>query len=233
MTNGDFIKGEPPTEIDAMIKKADGILDAAQQTVQKIGVATGNLSQITGKINSGQGTVGALINDKSAYQQVNAGATEFREDMEALKHNFLLRGFFKKRGYEDSSDLTKYAVAELPDSPPAQQFTYSAGKLFDKPDSAKLKDEKTLKAAGDYLQSHPFDLAVVAAYTGPTGDTDKDRTLAEARALAVREYLVNNFSFDDTRLKTAGIGKTVEEASSVAILIYPPRAKAAEALKRR
>ncbi len=29
--------------------------------------------------------------------------------MEALKHNFLLRGFFKKRGYEDSDELGKHA----------------------------------------------------------------------------------------------------------------------------
>ena len=37
-------------------------------------------------------------------QQAEAGVTDFQENMEALKHNFLLRGYFKKRGYEDSSD---------------------------------------------------------------------------------------------------------------------------------
>jgi hypothetical protein len=30
--------------------------------------------------------------------------------MEALKHNFLLSGFFKKRGYEDSNDLEANAI---------------------------------------------------------------------------------------------------------------------------
>jgi outer membrane protein OmpA-like peptidoglycan-associated protein len=223
--NGDFIAGESPTEFAALLKKADAILDGAQQTVQNINQTTAKLDSITGKVNAGQGTVGALINDKSAYQQVNAGATEFREDMEALKHNFLLRGFFKNRGYEDSADLTKYAIPQLPANPPAQQFTYRADKLFDKPDSAKLKDEKTLKPAGEYLQSHPFGLAVVAVSTGMKGDTDKDRVLAQARAYAAREYLVQNFRFDDTRVKTAGIGKARDDGSTVAVLVYPPAAR--------
>ena len=54
------------------------------------------------------------------------------------------------------------------------------------------------------------------------GDTDKDSTLAEARAVAAREYLVQNFRFDDTRVKTAGLGKTGQDESTVAVLIYAP-----------
>ena len=62
--------------------------------------------------------MGALINDKTVYREASAGATAFPDDMEALKHNFLLRGFFKKRGYEDSEELTKHAIAQLPAEPP-------------------------------------------------------------------------------------------------------------------
>jgi outer membrane protein OmpA-like peptidoglycan-associated protein len=222
-------------EMAALLKKADAILDGAQTAVQTIGEATNNVNGITAKINSGQGTVGALVNDRSAYQRVNAGVAEFQEDMEALKHNFLLRGYFKNRGYEDSTDLTKYSIAQLPAGPAGRQFTYDPGKLFEQPDSAKLKDPKMLRQAGEYLQDNPFGLAVVAVYTGMKGDTDKDRVLAEARALVVREHLTQNFRFDDTRVKTAGMGKNKEEASSVEILVYPPAVNTAGAggLKRR
>jgi hypothetical protein len=34
--------------------------------------------------------------------QAQAGVTDFKENMEAMKHNFLLSGYFKKRGYEDT-----------------------------------------------------------------------------------------------------------------------------------
>jgi len=37
--------------------------------------------------------------------------------MEALKHNILIRGFFKKRGYEDSEELTKHEIPKLPPGP--------------------------------------------------------------------------------------------------------------------
>jgi len=51
----------------------------------------------------------------------------------------------------------------LPDKPVAKKFDYEAKKIFDKPDAAKLKDEKTLNDAGNYPQNNPFGLAVVAA----------------------------------------------------------------------
>ena len=39
------------------------------------------------------------------------------------------------------------------------------------------------------------------------GDTQIDLVLTEARAMVVREYLVENFGFDDSQLKTLGMGK--------------------------
>jgi hypothetical protein len=68
---------------------------------------------MSGKINQGSGTMGALINDKSMYQHVNKAASELQENMDALKHNFLLNGFFQKRGYDNSADLTKHQIAHL------------------------------------------------------------------------------------------------------------------------
>ena len=55
------------------------------------------------------------------------------------------------------------------------------------------------------------------------GDTDKEKTLSEARALVVREYLVKNFKMDDTRVKTLGLGKSsTADAAGVSVLVYPP-----------
>ncbi len=41
---------------------------------------------------------------------------------------------------------------------------------------------------------------------GMKGDTDKVRELTGAQALVVRDYLVQNFQIDDTRVKTMGLG---------------------------
>src|SRR5437763_730313 len=145
-----------------------------------------------------------------------------QEDMEALKHNLLLRGFFNKRGYEDSADLTKHEISQLPAAPVSKNFTYEAAKIFDKPDTAKLKSAKALNEAGKFLEANPFGLAVVSAYTDMKGDTEKNRLLTEARAMVVRNYLVQNFKFDDTRIKTIGKGESADGNSpGVEILVYP------------
>jgi phospholipid/cholesterol/gamma-HCH transport system substrate-binding protein len=219
--NGDSIQSEPPLQFSDLIKKTNGILDSAQGAMQSIDDTANNFKNISSKINGGTGTMGALVNDKSIYRNANAAVTALQEDMEALKHNFLLRGFFRKRGYEDSSDLGKHDVAQLPARPYVRSFDYDAGKLFDRPDTAKLKKGKILNEAGRFLEQNPFGLAVVACYTQTKGDAEKNRVLTDARAMVVRNYLAENFKFDDSRIKTIGLGESREDRSKLRILIYP------------
>jgi len=225
LKSGDTIPSAPPIDISDLIQKTDKILDTTQGTLQNMEGATDNLKSISAKINRGQGTVGALINDKTIYREASAGAAAFDDDMEALKHNFLLRGFFKKRGYEDSDELTKYAIAKLPAEPYSKRFSLDAGQIFDKPDTAKLKNKKSLTEVGQFLEQNKFGIAVVAARGGVTGDTDKVRESTEAQAMTVREYLVQNFHLDDTRIKIIGLGKAEAEGEShkLEILVYPVR----------
>ena len=228
VNDGDIIQSEPPLEIAELVKKADRLLDSAGGAMQELDATVTNLNSISSKINQGSGTVGALVNDRSVYNNFNAGATAFQENMEALKHNFLLRGFFKKRGYEDESDLTKDAIAQLPAATPARRFTYDSEKVFDKADTAKLKKPKLLDDAGRFLENSRFGLAVIAVSADMKGDSDKDRLLTQARAMVIRDYLVQNFKLDDKRLKTIGLGKSpgVNEGSSVDVIVYSPEEKA-------
>jgi len=129
---------------------------------------------------------------RALTDEAQAGIAAFRDDMEALQHNFLLRGFFEKRGYNDTSELTKHAVSRLPAQEPAKEFDYESKEIFDKPDNAKLNNKKPLDAAGKYLEENPFGLAIVAS-SEAKGDTDKVRLLTEARAKIVRDYLTQNF----------------------------------------
>ena len=223
VNDGDTIQGQPPVQFSDLLNKANELLDTTKGAVQNIDATADNLKSITGKINQGQGTIGALINNKKVYQNVNAAASAMQEDMEALKHNFFLRGFFKRRGYEDVADLKQNEISQLPGKPAAKTFVYKATNVFDKPDTAELKDGKTLDDAGTYLQNNQFGLAVIAAYTDMKGDSSKDRLLTEARAMVARDYLVKHFKLQDTRIKTIGLGKSEKapEGGSVEVLIFP------------
>ncbi|MGA2696668.1 MAG: MlaD family protein [Terriglobales bacterium] len=238
--DGDIIASLPPLEMSDLLQKTSGILDSSQQAIQNATRATANLDSISAKIDGGQGTAGALVNDKQLYNnleqtssamrdtmvEAQVGVTDFQENMEAMKHNFFLRGYFKTRGYEDSAELAKNEIEKLPQGTPAKEFTYSAKQLFDKSDSGKLKNQKILNASGEFLANNQFGFAVVVASTGMEGDTQKDIVLTEARSMVVREYLVENYGFDDSQLKTLGMGKQPDANSDVGwgkvqIFIYP------------
>lgn len=225
LRNGDTIQSQPPIQIAELIGKASEILGNADSAVRNLDAISSDFQSVASKINSGKGTVGALVNDRSMYQKANAAVSNFQDDTEALKHSFLLRGFFRQRGYEDESELTKDAIAAMPVGTPLKQFSYDASKIFGKHNQdARLKDSKPLNEAGHFLESNSFGLAVVAVSTGRTGDTDQDRKVAEARAAMVREYLAGHFHFDDTRLKTLAVGKSAEEGDQgkVEIAAFPP-----------
>lgn len=240
VTDGEILKSQPPLQMSDMLKKMNGILDSSQQAIHNTTLATEHLNSVSAKIDSGQGTVGALINDKQLYSnleqstatlqttmvQAQSGVTDFQENMEALKHNFLLKGYFKKRGYEDSASLGAHEIGTLPVGAPAKTFTYTARQLFDDRTSAKLKNQKSLNAVGDYLAQNPFGVAVVVASTGMEGDTQKDLVLTQARSMVVREYLAGNFDFDNDLLKTMGTGKqkgatTDSDWGEIQILVFP------------
>jgi phospholipid/cholesterol/gamma-HCH transport system substrate-binding protein len=222
LKGGETIDSEPPLDISDLFQKANQLLDTGQGALESIQGTADNMNMITAKVNTGQGTVGKLINDSTLYRQAAAGVTSMHDDADALKHNFLLRGFFKDRGFADPAEVKEHAVAQLPGEKPAKSFQYDPASLFDKPDSARLKNQKSLNTAGQYLQSQKFGLAVIASSTGRTGDSDKELALSEARGFIVRKYLVENFPLDDTRVKTLGLGKsaTASEAGSIEILVY-------------
>ena len=236
--DGDIIDSRPPVDYGDVAKKAGEMLQTAREAIDFSKIAIGNvndasadLKSITGKIDTGQGTMGALVNDRAMYSNLNAtveqakaGATSLQENMEALKHNFFLRGFFKKRGYYDSSELTKNAVAKLPARTPSKTFSFDGKDLFAKTDTAKLNKEKALNEVGAFLENNPNGMVVVTAQTGAKGTREENTKLSQARAMVVRQYLAKKFRIDDARLKTLGSGedqKGAADSGRLSILVYP------------
>ena len=157
----------------------------------------------------------------SVAAQTKATLAAVQVDMEALKQNFLLRGYFDKRGYDDKQELTRNGIAKVPTRAPAKVFEYEVRDLFSKPENAKLGNERTLREAGAYLEQHKFELAVITV-AEVMGDSDQQRVLTQAKAVVIRKFLAENFRLDDKRLKSKGLGKVVApgEAGKVRILVY-------------
>jgi phospholipid/cholesterol/gamma-HCH transport system substrate-binding protein len=61
------------------------------------------ISDVTNEINNGQGTVNALLKDQKikddlakGLKNIEQGTKAFNDNMEAMKHSFLFRGYFKR-----------------------------------------------------------------------------------------------------------------------------------------
>jgi phospholipid/cholesterol/gamma-HCH transport system substrate-binding protein len=75
-----------------------------QQTAASASEMTTNLKTTSSKLNSDKNAVGVLLNDeetgarlKSTVTNLESSTKKLDENMEALQHNFLLRGFFRKK----------------------------------------------------------------------------------------------------------------------------------------
>jgi phospholipid/cholesterol/gamma-HCH transport system substrate-binding protein len=86
-------------------------LNAAVDNIKMVGDNANNLAtelnsltqDVKKDINNGKGTLNAVLKDSSLVQKLNKsldhleeGTDNFNQNMEALKHNFLFRGYFKK-----------------------------------------------------------------------------------------------------------------------------------------
>ncbi|HWB24749.1 MAG TPA: MlaD family protein [Chitinophagaceae bacterium] len=105
-----------PLDMDELMKKISMIADNAENI-------TGSLADIVGKVNNGEGSTGRLLNNdkfeknmeatvKSAQQTVQKignAASGVSDNMDAVKHSILFRGYFRRKEKQRIQDSIKQA----------------------------------------------------------------------------------------------------------------------------
>jgi phospholipid/cholesterol/gamma-HCH transport system substrate-binding protein len=76
----------------------------ANEVTENIKAASINVKEVSNNLSNAKSPVGVLLNDqeagknlKTTLENLQLGTKKLDENMEALQHNFLLRGFFKKK----------------------------------------------------------------------------------------------------------------------------------------
>lgn len=84
-------------------EKVKTIINNLEVTTNNLKKSTDNLNVVIDQIKNGEGAINYLSNDKEFVQNLeqtiinlNEGTAKFNDNMEALKHNFLFRGYFKR-----------------------------------------------------------------------------------------------------------------------------------------
>ena len=109
--------------INQLLFKTSGTIDIVSRDIDEftteVRKITTNIADITKKINSSESLVGTLLTDTAFANNlkqviINANQTTsnlergsfgFYQNMEALKHNFLFKGYFEDLGYWDKSEF--------------------------------------------------------------------------------------------------------------------------------
>jgi len=97
VSEGDELFSDEPVETDA-------IMASLEITAANAEIITFQLAEIMIKINSGEGTLGRLIQDTTFAENLNqtmvnlkSSSESLDENMEAVKHNFLFKGYFNRK----------------------------------------------------------------------------------------------------------------------------------------
>lgn len=83
-----------------------------QKTAANASTLTENLTKASNKLNTTDNAIGVLLNDPKGATQVQTtlnylqqSSVKLNDDLEAVQHNFLLRGFFKKKAKAKADSL--------------------------------------------------------------------------------------------------------------------------------
>jgi len=97
-------------------------MESLQKTAGKTEVASNQLGEIMTKINNGEGTLGRLIRDTTLATNLDITVVNLKEssvglneNMEALKHNFLFRGYYKKKAKEEEQKRIEEENLQMPE----------------------------------------------------------------------------------------------------------------------
>jgi phospholipid/cholesterol/gamma-HCH transport system substrate-binding protein len=163
---------------------------------------------------SGGPTQGLVAEMRVTVDQARGAVADLSDNMEALKHNFLLKGFFNKRGYFSLGDMTPadYRKGLLETGKrKAVRVWLRSSTLFE----ANVGGAEVLSAAGkgqldsavvaylDYLPANPL---IIEGYA-TDGAASEQFQRARHRAKIVREYLMTAFGLVPQATGEIGLGK--------------------------
>ncbi len=185
-----------PAKIDetmTSVKSAASNLDASTQQIrQTIGEASA----------PDQNGVTAGVNIRESLSNVNSATTNVADDTEALKHNFLLRGFFRRRGYFNLVHIApdSYRKDRLIANPQNTRVWLSASQMFEMgangTEQLSSEGKSLLDSAaashGDSFIERP--IVVEGYWSGPIASEELARS--HSRAILVRRYLLDHLLLD-------------------------------------
>jgi phospholipid/cholesterol/gamma-HCH transport system substrate-binding protein len=205
---------------DALYERAKTIAADAERAIANLREASENAKNAIAGFRGDQGPVRGVIGDlQTSLAAARETLTDLAASSEALKRNFLFRGFFNRRGFFDLDDLSveeyRRGVLET-NGRRVLRVWVSARVLFetDANGAERLTDDGRRRldsAMAPYLGYPPDTPFVIEGYAdGATRDVQF--VLSRSRAQLVRDYVVSKFGLDGGYVGAMPLGPEAPES---------------------
>jgi phospholipid/cholesterol/gamma-HCH transport system substrate-binding protein len=184
-------------------QKVDDAMTSAKSAVQSIDATSQELHQTLSKaLGPDEQGLDASTNIRQSLSNLDQATGNMADDTEALKHGFFFRGFFKRRGYYNLTQLRpdQYRHDKTFANPANHREWFAGDDLFQSGsnglETLSALGERRIAAVvsqlGDSLAARPV---VVEGYS-TTQDHDQQFALSRNRAIVVSQYLRAHFHLD-------------------------------------
>ena len=222
----------------AVAKQAEQIAADTRQVVERARKAIDELQGNDGPMHS------VAANVKDTMDGARVAMAGFAENMEALKHNFLVRGFFNDRGFFNLSTLSPadYRAGALTRKGARRsvRIWLGAAVLFEAdpatPEIERLAEGGKARldsAMASFLDQVPSAALIVEGYA-QSGTKDEQYLKSRLRSSIVRSYLIGRFELDSLLTGMMPLGRDSEGSPNgapwdgVALAVFQEKTKPAQ-----
>jgi len=222
---------------DTLYRRASEIADQTRAVMENVRQASEEARRAIADVRSPSGPAQGLMSDmRVTLSQAREATADLADNMEALKHNFLFRGFFNRRGYFDLDAISPadYRKGVLENGKrKAMRIWLGANVLFATgPDGVETLTPdgraRVDSAMATYLKYLPSNPIVVEGYATEGPIADRYRR-ARDRAAVVREYVAGQYRLTPQNTGAIGLDEAHDSPSGdrwdgVAITLFLDKA---------
>lgn len=187
--------------------QVDDTFKEAKKSVANLDAASAQIRQaITDLTGPDEGGRTAATTVRESLSNVNVATTNIADETEALKHNFLLRGFFNKRGYYNLASISpdQYRKDRAFAPPNSDRAWLPADQLFhSKPDGVEELTAQGRSALNSVVTSYGGSILERPIIVEGYADNDNAGdclALSRRRAILVRNYLQGHFAINSAKV---------------------------------
>jgi len=206
--------------------KSSGVPDNLERIAKNLGDSSDRLRVMVSSFQPTSGGADGIAGDfRATLTSTREAMSDLSENLEALKHGFFFRGFFKDRGFYDLGSLSpaEYQSKQFEKNVTKERAWVQQDELFivNANGFEELSDpgRKKLDAAMATFLQYTKERAVIVEGYAAAGLVDEQFLVSRDRATKVRDYLLKRFTLSPDYIGVMPMGAAGGHGDGIALVL--------------